>query len=52
MLIGLARDSDFDGMQAGYPVRERLAEPVGVVALVAEQLLRGRQRIDHHAAPL
>jgi len=38
---------DFDGMHA---VRgESLAELVGVIALVAEQLLRGRQRVDHQS---
>src|SRR3569623_1597895 len=34
------------------PGRERLAEPVGVVALVAKQLLRGWQRIDHQGRAL
>jgi len=28
---------------------ESLAELVGVIALVAEQLLRGRQRVDHQS---
>ena len=45
--VGLRWDAGRD-----TPDRERLAEPVGVVALVAEQLLRGRQRIDLNAAPL
>src|SRR3954451_10711468 len=37
--VGLRWDAGRD-----TPDRERLAEPVGVVALVAEQLLRGRTK--------
>lgn len=45
--VGLGWDTCRDAAHG-----KRLAEPVGVVALVAEQLLRGRQRIDHQCSPL
>ena len=45
--VGLRWDAGRD-----TPDGESLAEPVGVLALVAEQLLRGRQRIDHQRSPL
>src|SRR5437868_14513748 len=45
--VGLRWDAGRD-----TPDRERLAEPVGGVALVPEPLRPGRQRIDHQRGPL